>query len=58
MTVPIEYAAAKSGLNNLTRHMAKFSKGDNIRINTISPGGILNDQPKEFLEQYNMEMLN
>ena len=34
--------------------MAKFFKGDNIRINTISPGGILNDQPKEFLEQYNM----
>ena len=54
MTVPIEYAAAKSGLNNLTRYMAKFFKGDNIRINTISPGGILNDQPKEFLEQYNM----
>lgn len=53
MTMPIEYAAIKSGLNNLTRYMAKYFKNQNIRINTISPGGILDDQPKEFIQQYN-----
>jgi CMP-N-acetylneuraminic acid synthetase/NAD(P)-dependent dehydrogenase (short-subunit alcohol dehydrogenase family) len=53
MTMPIEYAAIKSGLNNLTRYMAKYFENQNIRINTISPGGILDNQPQEFLKEYN-----
>ena len=53
MTMPVEYAAIKSGLNNLTKYMAKYLKDENIRINTISPGGILDNQPKEFLKEYN-----
>ena len=27
-------------------------KEDNIKVNTLSPGGILNNQPKPFLEKY------
>ena len=53
MTVPLEYAAIKSGLLHLTKYMAKYFKGMNIRVNAISPGGILDSQPKEFLEKYN-----
>jgi enoyl-[acyl-carrier-protein] reductase (NADH) len=33
--------------------MAKYFKGMNIRVNAISPGGILDSQPREFLEKYN-----
>ena len=55
MTVPVEYAAIKSGMLHLTRYMAKYFKGKNIRVNTISPGGILDAQPKEFLDRYNQQ---
>lgn len=53
MTMPVEYAAIKSGLIHLTKYMAKYLKGKNIRINAISPGGILDNQPKQFLKNYN-----
>ena len=35
--------------------MAKYFKGKNIRVNAISPGGILDAQPKEFLDRYNQQ---
>lgn len=52
MTMPVEYAAIKSGLIHLTKYMAKYFKGMNIKVNTLSPGGILDAQPKEFLNKY------
>ena len=55
MTMPIEYAAIKSGMLHLTKYMAKYFKGRNIRVNAISPGGILDNQPKEFLSKYNQQ---
>ena len=58
MTTPVEYAAIKSALIHLTKYMAKYFKGMNIRVNAISPGGILNNQPKEFLKAYNSFGLN
>ena len=58
MTMPIEYAAIKSGLIHLTKYMAKYFKGMNIRVNTLSPGGIFDNQPAEFLEKYNKMCLN
>ncbi|WP_345980668.1 oxidoreductase [Sulfurimonas sp. HSL3-2] len=53
MSMPIEYAAIKAALIHLTKYMSKYFKGMNIRVNTLSPGGILNNQPKDFLEKYN-----
>lgn len=53
MTMPVEYAAIKSGLIHLTKYMAKYFKGMNIKVNTLSPGGILNNQPEDFLKKYN-----
>ena len=55
MTMPVEYAAIKSGMLHLTKYMAKYFKGRNIRVNAISPGGILDSQPEEFLRKYNQE---
>lgn len=52
MTMPVEYAAIKSSIINLTKYMAKYLKGSGIRVNTISPGGILDAQPGAFLERY------
>lgn len=58
MTMPVEYAAIKSGLIHLTRYMAKHCKGKNVRVNSISPGGIFADQPKPFLSSYKSFCLN
>jgi len=58
MTMPVEYAAIKSGLIQLTKYMAKYFKGKNIRVNTISLGGIEDKQPEPFLKAYKEFCLN
>jgi NAD(P)-dependent dehydrogenase (short-subunit alcohol dehydrogenase family) len=58
MTMPIEYAAIKSGLIHLTKYMAKYFKGMNIKVNTLSPGGIFDNQPEIFLDAYKKECSN
>jgi NAD(P)-dependent dehydrogenase (short-subunit alcohol dehydrogenase family) len=52
ITSPIEYTAAKHSLIGITRYLAKYYKGNNIRVNCVSPGGILDDQPESFLKEY------
>ena len=56
--MPVEYAAIKSGLIHLTKYMAKYFKGMNIRVNALSPGGIEDAQDKHFLQNYKQECLN
>ena len=58
MTMPVEYAAIKSGLIHLTKYMAKYFKNMNIRVNALSPGGIFDNQPESFLEKYKDQCLN
>jgi len=58
MTTPVEYAAIKSGLIHLTKYMAKYFKGINIKVNSLSPGGIIDSQPQKFLDAYKQECLN
>lgn len=52
MHSPIEYTVAKHGLLGMTKYLAKMFKKDSIRVNAISPGGILAGQPERFLQQY------
>jgi len=58
MTMPVEYAAIKSGVIHLTAYMAKLFKNQQIRVNCISPGGILDEQPPSFLNAYKANSLN
>ena len=58
MTMPVEYAAIKAGLIHLTKYMAKYFKGMNIKVNTLSPGGIFDNQPETFLVKYKDKCLN
>jgi len=53
MTMPVEYAAIKSAVVHLTRYFAQYFKGNGIRVNCLSPGGILANQPVDFLAAYN-----
>jgi NAD(P)-dependent dehydrogenase (short-subunit alcohol dehydrogenase family) len=58
MSNPVEYAVIKSGLIHLTKYMSKYLKGKNIRVNTISPGGIFDNQPEPFLSNYKAYCMN
>lgn len=52
MTMPVEYSATKSAVIQLTRYFAQYFKGSGIRVNSLSPGGILAAQPVSFLAGY------
>ncbi len=53
MTMPVEYSMIKGGIINYTRYLSTYLAPYNIRANCISPGGIFNHQPSEFVEKYN-----
>ena len=53
MTMSVEYAAIKSGLLHLNKYFASYMKGTNFRVNSVSPGGLLDGQDERFLERYN-----
>ena len=48
---PITYSVIKSGLIGLTRYLATYWLGKNIRCNALSPGGVYTSQPEEFVEK-------
>ncbi|NKQ38594.1 MAG: SDR family oxidoreductase [Methanosarcinales archaeon] len=52
MTMPIEYAVIKGGIINLTKYLASYLGKYSIKVNAISPGGVFNNQSKEFVEKY------
>lgn len=52
MTMPVEYAAIKSAVIHLTKYFAEYYKNKNVRFNAISPGGIFNNQPEDFVKKY------
>ena len=52
MTMPIEYAAIKSGLLHINKYISKYVNNSNFRVNAVSPGGIFDSQPESFLEAY------
>jgi len=52
MTMPVEYAAIKAAVIHLTRYFAQYAKKWGIRVNCLSPGGVLDSQPESFLSAY------
>ncbi len=58
MSSPIEYSAIKSGVISIVKYLAKYCKGQNIRVNSLSPGGILDKQPDLFLKKYKKSCLS
>lgn len=51
------YSATKSGIINLTRYLASYWAGTGIRVNTLSPGGVQKNQPKDFISNYSQKTM-
>lgn len=49
---PAVYGAVKGGIIQMTRHLASFYGAFNVRVNTVSPGGIFDSHDKTFVERY------
>lgn len=49
---PVAYAASKSAVLNLTRYLATYWGGSGVRVNTITPHGIVDGQPEPFVEAF------
>lgn len=52
MTMPVEYAAIKSAILHLSKYTIKYVNNSHFRINSVSPGGLFDNQPEPFLNAY------
>jgi NAD(P)-dependent dehydrogenase (short-subunit alcohol dehydrogenase family) len=48
---PVTYSVVKTGLVGLTRYLATYWADAGIRVNAISPGGVYNNQPDDFVQR-------
>tara|TARA_B100001123_G_C15344206_1_gene1036263 strand:- start:135 stop:944 length:810 start_codon:yes stop_codon:yes gene_type:complete len=46
------YGASKAGVVNLTKYFATLWGSKGVRVNTLSPGGVLGEQDTQFKEKY------
>lgn len=49
---PPAYGASKAAVVNLTRYLATLWAGRGVRVNALSPGGVLGGQDEEFRRKY------
>jgi NAD(P)-dependent dehydrogenase (short-subunit alcohol dehydrogenase family) len=49
---PVAYSVSKSAVLNLTRYLATYWAKDGVRVNTLTLAGVFDDQPPEFLREY------
>ena len=48
---PITYSAAKHGIIGMTKYLATYYADSNVRVNSLSPGGVYVNQPEDFVEK-------
>ena len=48
---PVTYSVVKHGLIGLTKYLATYWAENNVRVNSISPGGVYTNQPDDFVEK-------
>jgi NAD(P)-dependent dehydrogenase (short-subunit alcohol dehydrogenase family) len=51
------YAVTKSGILNLTRYLASYWSDQGIRVNTLSLGGVKNNQDSLFIKNYSYKTM-
>jgi len=49
---PAWYSVSKAGILGLTRYLAAYYAGKNIRVNALTPGGVYDEHDDEFVRAY------
>ena len=49
---PVYYSVTKAGVLGLTRYLATYFAGRNIRVNALTPGGVYNNHDPVFVQNY------
>ena len=48
---PVDYSVTKHAIIGLTKYLSTYFGNKNIRVNTISPGGVYTNQPDDFVQR-------
>jgi 2-deoxy-D-gluconate 3-dehydrogenase len=54
---PVYYSVTKAGIIGLTRYLATYFAGRNIRVNALTPGGVFKDHDDDFLSKYSARVI-
>jgi len=49
---PVYYTVSKAGVLGLTKYLATYYAGTEIRVNALTPGGVYNQHDETFLKAY------
>jgi NAD(P)-dependent dehydrogenase (short-subunit alcohol dehydrogenase family) len=49
---PVYYSVTKAAVLGLTRYLATYYAGRNIRVNALTPGGVYDDHDERFVQAY------
>jgi len=58
MSHPVGYSAAKSAIEAMSRYYASRYRTAGVRINCVAPGGIAQNQPQRFVDQYGQRTMS
>ena len=53
---PVTYYVIKAGLVVLTKYLATYWADSGVRCNSLSPGGVYNNQPSPFMEKIKQQI--
>ena len=54
---PVDYPVTKAAILGLTRYLAAYYAGTQIRVNALTPGGIYNEHDEPFISNYSAKTI-
>src|SRR3990170_2106558 len=49
---PVYYSVTKAGVMGMTRYLAAYYAGTDLRVNALTPGGVFNEHEQYFVHNY------